>query len=269
MSRWRVSPLSTGLAIHFYLKELSVSADIIVHGCSISFTFDSQPIFDSADFGITRGQRVGLVGSNGSGKTTLMRLISGLISPRSGAVLAFGEPAPRMSLANRRRTSLFLGGDASIYGNLTAEENIRYFAELLGMTRRDSRAATREIMKSLDVGWFAEKKVREMSRGMRQRVALARSMVHKPDLLLLDEPTTGMDIDGIQLFGELIADSAFDGTSVLISGHNAYELVSLCSDYWVVWERKVISSDRNSLVDLPATPAADALRQAVAGISHV
>ncbi|WP_206510387.1 ABC transporter ATP-binding protein [Rhodococcus sp. BGS-1C] len=246
-----------------------MSADIIVQGCSLSFTLDSKLIFDRADFDIARGQRVGLVGSNGSGKTTLMRLISGLVAPDNGTVLLFGEPSHRASPANRRRTSLFLGGDASLYGSLTAEENIRYFAELAGMKHREAKAATKEIMKSLNVDWFSTKKVRDMSRGMRQRVALARSMVHKPDLLLLDEPTTGMDIDGLQLFGELIASAAFDDTSILISGHNAYEIVSHCADYWVLWERGVTSSNRHSLDELPPAPAADALRQAMTGFRHV
>lgn len=245
-----------------------MSADIAVQGIAVDFTHDSQPILDSVDFQIERGQRVGLVGSNGSGKTTIMRLISGLITPTCGRVLTFGEPAIRMSNKNRRRTSLFLGGDASLYGSLTAEENIRYFAELLGMRRTESTVATKEIMKSLDVDWFAEKKVRDMSRGMRQRVALARSMVHKPQLLLLDEPTTGMDIDGIHLFSELIAGKAFDDTSILISGHNAYELVSICHTYWVVFDRTISVSDRHTLDRLPAVPAAEGLRRALTGASR-
>ncbi|KZE98877.1 ABC transporter ATP-binding protein [Rhodococcus cerastii] len=245
-----------------------MSADVVVKGIAVDFVRDSQPVLDNVNFQIELGQRVGLVGSNGSGKTTIMKLVSGLITPTSGSVMTFGEPAIRMSNKNRRRTSLFLGGDASLYGSLTAEENIRYFAELLGMKRTESTVATKEIMKSLDVDWFAAKKVRDMSRGMRQRVALARSMVHTPHLLLLDEPTTGMDIDGIHLFAELISGKAFDDTSILISGHNPHELVSICDDYWVVWDRKISVSDRHTLDRLPAVPAAEGLRWALTGARH-
>ncbi|MBY4229011.1 ABC transporter ATP-binding protein [Rhodococcus fascians] len=250
-------------------KELTVPSAEIVRGSSISLAFKSQIVLESADFDIVRGQRVGVVGSNGSGKTSLMRLISGLITPDSGTVLTFGQIASNLSRANRRRASLFLGGDASLYGSMSAEENIEYFAQLLGMPSKEVKSATSEIMKSLDVEWFSDKKIRDVSRGMRQRVALARAMVHKPELLLLDEPTTGMDIDGIQLFQELISSSEFNDTSIVLSGHSAHELVALCDKFWLVWDRKVTASTRHDLDSLPLAPGTAALQRAMSGVPRV
>lgn len=252
-----------------YSKEFNVPADVIVRGSSITLAFKSQAILEAADFELLRGQRVGVLGSNGSGKTTLMRLISGLIAPDSGSVSTFGQEACHLNRLNRRRASLFLGGDASLYGSMTAEENIRYFAELLGLSSRDSRSATSAIMKSLDVDWYSAKKIRDVSRGMRQRVALARAMVHKPELLLLDEPTTGMDIDGMQLFEDLITSAEFNDTSILLSGHNAHELVSLCGNFWLVCDKKVFNSNRHDIDLLPIVPGTVALRRAMGGSPHV
>ncbi|MBY6706198.1 heme ABC exporter ATP-binding protein CcmA [Rhodococcus sp. BP-241] len=243
--------------------------DIVVKGTSVRFSRGSHIVFDKADFELSAGQRVGLVGANGSGKTTLMRLVCGLLEPSIGSVSTFGQLATAMSLENRRKTSLFLGGEASLYDRLTAKENIEYFAQLGGMSRRESRSATRSIMSKLDVTWYAEKAIRETSRGMRQRVALARALVHQPELVLLDEPTTGMDVEGVQLFQDLIMSEVLRGTAMVISGHNALELTKLCDNYWVTSDSTVYPATRHTLDLLPDVPAADALRQALNGVRFV
>ncbi|WP_328812254.1 heme ABC exporter ATP-binding protein CcmA [Rhodococcus sp. NBC_00297] len=246
-----------------------MASEILVKGTHVGFSRGSRIVFDNAAFEVSAGQRVGLVGANGSGKTTLMRLICGLLEPATGLVTTFGQRASRMNLESRRKTSLFLGGEASLYGRLTARENIQYFAQLGGMSRSESRNATRSIMSALDITWFADKAIRETSRGMRQRVALARALVHQPELVLLDEPTTGMDVEGVQLFQDLVASEVLRGTAMLISGHNALELTEICDNYWVTSNGTVYPAMRHTLDLLPNLPAADALRQALCGVRFV
>ncbi|MBY6350827.1 ABC transporter ATP-binding protein [Rhodococcoides corynebacterioides] len=244
---------------------MGLTSRVIATGSQLGFQRKAEAVIRDASFEIRGGDRIALLGSNGSGKTTLMRLICGLLEPTTGAVTLFGQSASSMTQSTRRRISLLLGGDAVLYSGLTAQENILYFARLSGMASSTARIATDRVMESLDISRFATKDANELSRGMRQRVAIARAIVHEPELLLLDEPTTGMDVESVELFDELMQSPSLSTTAILVSGHDANSLVRMCDVYWITAGGYLHSARGASLESLPGVSAARALRSAVSG----
>jgi heme exporter protein A len=140
------------------------------------------------DFEIRAGESLAIFGPNGAGKTTLVRLLATLLRPTAGRLRIFGEERPRPAL--RRRIGLLSHG-SFLYGELTARENLRFYAALYGIADAEARIAA--MLEEVEVEAWQERPVKTFSRGMEQRVALARAFLHDPDLLLLDEPYSGLD----------------------------------------------------------------------------
>ena len=163
---------------------------------------------------IPRGQSVAVFGPNGAGKTTLLRLIAGLLRATAGAVEIFGETLPG-SPALRRRVGV-VTHETFLYPDLTATENLAYYSQLYGA---DPLAGAR-LLDELALGESAERPVRTFSRGMSQRLALARAMLHRPDLLLLDEPLSGLDPNGAALAESLLARVRGEGVTIVFTSHD-------------------------------------------------
>ena len=161
------------------------------------------------------GRAVVVRGPNGSGKSTLLALLGALARPTSGQV-DYGELGGRR--VDVRRTLGWLGHDSLCYPDLTGRENIELAARLHG---RDPRASYARALERFDLGGFAERAVRTYSRGQRQRVALARALVHEPRLLLLDEPTTGLDSAGAAKLVDVVREEAVRGAAVVVVTHDA------------------------------------------------
>ncbi|MGO0059081.1 ABC transporter ATP-binding protein [Brevibacillus fluminis] len=179
-------------------------------------------------FTVNPGEVVGLLGENGAGKTTTMRLISGILQPSDGEIRIGGILTSTEPLAARKQVGLLFGGDVGLYGRLTAWENIAYFGRLYGMTEQQLRERIAQASKKLGMESYVRKRVAGFSRGMRQKVAIARALVHDPPVVLLDEPTTGLDVSGALVFRELIAQLRQEGKAILFSSHNMSEVKKLC-----------------------------------------
>ena len=146
----------------------------------------------------------GLLGANGSGKTTLMRLIGGLMKPESGQISICGADVCRQPVAARENLGMLLGGDVSLYNRLTAYENIMYFAQLQNVPASECRQRIMELSDILGMGEYLHRRVAGLSRGMRQKIAFCRTVIHDPDVLLLDEPSTGLDIYSVRDVEKLV-----------------------------------------------------------------
>ncbi len=176
-------------------------------------------------FQVERGSTVALLGRNGAGKTTLLRIIAGLSKPSEGAVRILGSNA--RDVAARRRIGV-LGHGISLYEELSAAENLTIFARLYGL-EQPARAAS-AWLERIGLDRVRDGLVREFSRGMRQRLAVARAFIHDPDVLLFDEPFTALDDRAIAVLQGLLADAHRKGRTIIMSTHQLKEALVLATD---------------------------------------
>jgi len=180
---------------------------------------------------ITQGDIYGFLGQNGSGKTTTIRMILGLIKPTSGYVELFGEPLNKRNYQVFRRIGSMVEYPGA-YENLTAVENLEIHRKLMGIKKRDS---VEEVIHLVGLSEAQNKKVGEFSLGMKQRLGIGRTLLHKPDLLVLDEPTNGLDPVGIKEIRELIVTLAKrDKITILVSSHLLSEIEQMATKIGII-----------------------------------
>ena len=187
-------------------------------------SYGISPVLRDVTFNVEAGQSVAIVGANGAGKSTLIRLLAGLAAPSAGAALLFGEPSRALAPALRRRVGL-LSHQSMLYPNLTARENLEFFATLYGV--ENPEAAAREWLERVALGAAAGTRVRGFSCGMEQRLALARALIGRPDVLMLDEPFAALDAEGAAMTAALIREAMARGCAVLASAHSANTLADI------------------------------------------
>lgn len=180
------------------------------------------PALRDLSLDVGEGSCLALLGRNGAGKTTLLRILAGLSPFQRGLVSVFGN-APRSG--NARRQLGFLGHGIGVYEDLSARENLRFFASALGAPP----AASAEWLEQVGLTRVADLPVRQFSRGMRQRLALARTFLHQPKLLLLDEPFTSLDDRAIQMLSQLLNRARASGATILLSTHQLREALAIAS----------------------------------------
>jgi len=166
------------------------------------------------------GEFVVVLGRNGAGKTTLLRTLALLLLPSEGELKFDSHPASRLPHSFKQRLG-FVGHEIALYDDLTAEENLRFFARLYGIADGPRRAA--EVLAEMDLAQRAQSRVRNLSRGLKQRLALARAWLHQPDILLLDEPATGLDAPTRERLHEWLARCHQSGRTVIASSHDLAE----------------------------------------------
>jgi ABC-2 type transport system ATP-binding protein len=186
-----------------------------------------RKILNDISFAVMKGDIFGYLGPNGAGKTTTIRIILGLLRPDSGKVQILGRNASEDE--SRQKVGFVLEVDG-LYDNLSGFDNLDYYAQLYGVPRSEARNRIEELLKRVGL-WDREgDKVAGYSKGMRQKLALARAMVHDPDLLILDEPTAGVDPSGQIEVREIILDMAHNlGKTIFLSSHNLDEVQRICN----------------------------------------
>ncbi|MGC1388744.1 MAG: ATP-binding cassette domain-containing protein [Steroidobacteraceae bacterium] len=186
------------------------------------------------------GEITGLLGPNGAGKSTTLRMIYGVLAPDDGGVRVDG--IDMRGETSRARSHLgVLPHTAGLYGNLTARENIGYFGSLQGMSRPQLRARTAELVASLDMENFIERRARGLSQGQRIKVALARALVHDPANLVLDEPTNGLDVMAIRSLRAMLKHLKSQGRCILFSSHVMQEVAALCDQIVIIGQGRVMA----------------------------
>ena len=194
-------------------------------------------------FAIPQGSIMALLGRNGAGKTTLLRMMAGLLRPSKGEIhLARkqdGDFDPR-----RSGTIGVVGHGEWIYEDLTARENLKFFAKLYGV--RDAAETAGRWLDTVGLARFADSRANEFSRGMRQRLTIARALLHDPRILLLDEPWTALDDRAVQLLASLLLDAHSRNCTVVVCSHQLREALDLATDIIAVDAGKVIFEGSNS-----------------------
>ncbi len=187
---------------------------------------------DNVSFVCQPGAVTTLLGPNGAGKTTLLRMIATLLQPDTGTIRINGYET-RANSEEARAQIGFLTGSAGLYERLTGRETLSYFGQLQGMTRDALKQRTAEIVDLLNLQEFIDRRVGKLSTGMKQRISIARTIIHDPSVIIFDEPTCGLDVLAAQSVMKLIENSRSRGRTVIFSTHRMDE-ASLLSDHLVV-----------------------------------
>ncbi|MFJ8075487.1 ABC transporter ATP-binding protein [Streptomyces sp. NPDC096176] len=189
---------------------------------------------DGLDLDIPPGRITGLLGLNGAGKTTTIKTIATLLRPTSGTVTVDGLGTVTDARAVRRRINLIAGGERMVYTRMTGRENLWYFGQLYDVPKARLRTRTDELLALVGLTDAADTMVERYSRGMTQRLAIARGLVNEPAYLLLDEPTLGLDAPIARDLRRVVADLAAAGTGVLLTSHYLAEVEELCGHVYVI-----------------------------------
>ena len=184
-------------------------------------------------FACQKGEVLGLLGPNGAGKTTTLRMLSTAITPNAGSIEINGINVLANPLIARQKIG-FLSGSTGLYGRLTGRENIAYFGQLHGLSADKITKRIDELADLLDLHSFLDRRCEHFSTGMKQKTAITRAVVHQPEVVILDEPTTGLDIMATQTVLDFIRRLKADGTPVIFSTHHLDEVAELCDKVAVI-----------------------------------
>jgi len=190
----------------------------VIKAVRLSRHFGLLKAVDELDLEIEKGQIYGFLGPNGSGKTTAIRMLTGLLAPSSGTVRVLGLDLPEQAEALRLRIG-YMTQKFSLYDDLTVQENLQFIARIYGLSGRAQQQRITELLGIYGLEDRRKQLAGKMSGGQRQRLSLAASTLHKPDLLFLDEPTSAVDPENRREFWEQLFDLSHQGTSILVSTH--------------------------------------------------
>jgi ABC-2 type transport system ATP-binding protein len=191
------------------------------------------------EFSIKKGNIVGLLGPNGSGKTTMIRLLNGVIQPEQGTIEINGFNPTIDGNVIRQMSGIVTEG-AGLYHEMSGEDNLIFFSEIYGV--RKIRERVDELLNEFDLYDHRQKKVGTYSTGMKKRLALAKALLHKPKILFLDEPTNGLDPDGIRdVMGYLTKLNKNDETTIIICSHVLQQLEDICHSYVFMEKGRVLA----------------------------
>jgi len=207
-------------------------------------TYDDVRAVDGVSFDVRPGEVVGLLGPNGAGKTTCLNCLLGLVEPTGGDVAVAGVDAQENPRAVHRHTAAMLEGARNIYWRLTARENLAFFAGVAGRDTDHLRDRHEELLERLNLADRADESVRKLSRGMKQKVSLATTLARDVDVVFLDEPTLGLDVESsLELRRELAALVAERNLAVVLSSHDMDVIQELCDRVVVLSDGKVVADD--------------------------
>ena len=204
-------------------------------------TLGKNKVLRGISFQAQPGEIFGLLGPNGAGKTTTLRLISTLLSPDAGTVKVLGFDTRTAPEEVRRRVGV-VTADIGVYPRLSARENIAYFAQLSGLGGRKLKARVEAVIERLDIDSFAGQRAESLSSGQKQKVAIARAIVHDPPLLMFDEPTSNLDVLASREVREFMVESKGRGKCVIFSTHVLHDAERLCDRITILHQGEVVAS---------------------------
>jgi ABC-2 type transport system ATP-binding protein len=210
--------------------------------CNLTKDFGSRRAVDNISFTVDKGEIVGFLGPNGAGKTTTMRLLTGFLMPSSGDVWIAGHNMATERLLGQRRIG-YLPEIVPLYTDMRTRAYLGFTARLRGMEGRKARARADDVIERCGLEAYADAILGKLSKGYRQRVGLAQAIIHDPDVLILDEPTSGIDPIQVVQTRSLISDLGRDRT-ILLSTHILPEAAAICERVIVIHHGRILAEDR-------------------------
>ncbi len=201
---------------------------IIIRTEDLSRAYGTKVAVNHLNLEIRRGEIFGLLGPNGAGKTTTILMLLGLTEPTLGRAMIDGHDCTRESMYVKRITG-YLPDNAGFYGDMTGRENLRFTARLNGLPEKEIDPLIDRLLERVGMTYAADQKTGTYSKGMRQRLAIADILIKDPQVIIMDEPTLGLDPEGMREFLELIKElSVKDGKTILVSSHQLYQIQQIC-----------------------------------------
>jgi len=204
--------------------------------------FGNITAVDHLGFEARKGEIFGLLGENGAGKTTTLRIIATMLRPTSGSVDVDGFDAMKEPEKVRSHIGILFGGETGLYDRLSAAENIAYFGELYDMDRAAIKSRIEYLAEIFGMQDYINRRASKLSRGMKQKVAFARSIVHNPDIMLFDEPTSGLDVSAVREVHQFITNCRSEGKTIVFSSHSMAEVEKLCDRVGIIHKGRLAAT---------------------------
>jgi heme exporter protein A len=209
-------------------------------------TFGPKPVLRGLDFQVSKGEFVALLGPNGAGKTTFLRILATLSRPKMGEVIVAGHHLPDEAAAVRRRLGV-VSHQPLLYGDLSAEQNLRFYGWMYGVGELDRRMD--EVLHLVGLNPRRRDLVRQFSRGMQQRLAIGRAILHRPDILLFDEPHTGLDQEAAAMLDSLLREIASASRTVVMTSHDISRAADLADRVDILSKGVITASESTDALD--------------------
>ena len=221
--------------------RVSAPTDVpAIHARGLSKSFGGRPVIRNLELTLLRGGSLAIIGHNGSGKTTLIRLLSGLARADAGNIHVLGMRQGLDAIALHRAIGV-VSHNTFLYQDLTPLENLRFYGRLFGIDRLDERVAS--LVERFGLTGYRDTRVRALSRGTQQRLSLARALLAEPEIVLLDEPDSGLDPQGVDMLPQLLALADLQGRTTLLTTHNLKlglalaERIAILAQGRLAWEQ--------------------------------
>ena len=209
---------------------------------NVSKWFGKFKAIDSVNIEVKKGEIFGLLGLNGAGKTTTQRMVSTVFQPTKGEILVNGFNSKNDSSEVRKNIG-FLPTEVGLYDRLTAREVIRYFGILNDIEENQINDKIDVILEKLSLTEYADKRCSKLSRGNKQKVAIARAIIHEPQVFIFDEPTSGLDVISSRAVLDFVKQCKEDGRTILYSSHSMYETEEICDRISIIHDGKILMTN--------------------------
>ena len=248
------------------LLRASSNIEFMIHVEQLTKSFGSVQALNDVSFTVNDGRITGLLGHNGAGKSTTLRILSTVIRANSGRASVDGHDCATDPLSVRRRLGV-LPHSSGLYQQLTGRENILYYGRLHGLSKDELPRACEGMIERLGMSAFVDRRAKGYSQGERLKVALARTLIHSPRTVILDEPTNGLDVSAVRMLRELVRELKVSGCCVLFSSHVMQEVAALCDDIIIISRGRVAirGTPDEILASLGTTDLEEAFVRAAAG----
>ena len=202
--------------------------------------YGNKAAVDGLSLTVPRGCFFGFLGPNGAGKSTTIRMLTGLIPPTSGSIELLGMPLPDQALEIKKRIGL-VPDESLLFDRLTGGEFLEFVGRMYGLPRQVARERSRELLELFELHESGRKLIAEYSKGMRKRVAMAASLIHHPDLFLMDEPFEGVDAVGARLMKDILLDQVRRGATIFLTSHVLEVVERLCDRVAIINDGKIVT----------------------------
>jgi ABC-2 type transport system ATP-binding protein len=248
-----------------YHKEVMTDDSPAIAVRELRKVYGTKPAVDGLNLTVPRGCFFGFLGPNGAGKTTTIRMMMGLVPPTSGSIEILGLTMPADDVAIKSRIGL-VPDESLLFDHLTGAEFVEFVGRMYNLPAATARERARELIDLFELGGNSRKLIGEYSKGMRKRVAMAASLIHRPQLFLMDEPFEGVDAVGARLMKDILLDQVRQGATIFLTSHVLEVVERLCDRVAIIHDGKIVTEGTISELRTGSETLEDMFVRVVGGV---